>query len=841
MIRYFLKTQLATWRSSLSLYLLTLIGVSLGVASVLAIQIINRNAVSAFQGGFRAVTGETDLVVEGRWPSFSEQNFSKVMATEGVEEAWPIFRAQLQLEDSQGVLLEVMATDLTQPRMMAATSTDLDLTKILFSPGWSIVSRELARTMDWSRGETISALSGSRRLEFMVGEVVDFSERWPQASHQMIIMDIAQAQDLFEGQGEIHEISIIAAGTSSIAELAKRLSRRLDDSVQILTPEQERQRTTQLLSAFRLNLTALSLISLFVGAFLIYSSTQASLLRRRREFGLLRSLGATSGQVLRLILAEVALLAMIGLLMGIPLGYWAAKSNIATVNSTLTNIYLLEAIRSVELPAWLIALSAVIGIGSALAAASIPALDMSRKNTSALMAAFVLRERISHSARPLFIAALAVLGAASLFTWFMGLQWKPAGFFLGIAVLLALPLAAPLTVLKICSLIPIRSFGPSYSIRGLADRLQTTAFSVASLGIAIAMLIGITLMIGSFRETVRIWLETSVVADVYVTGKAWETTGSAASIEEDVIRRLEQIPSIRSLDRIRTFSYDWNNRRILLSGVEASSTRSKNRYPLLTGASGNAFEKMRSGEGVLVSEPLARKAGVSVGDTLRFDGPLQGISLPVVGITYDYTSDSGLITMSLDKMEEAFAGSVIHSLAIYLIEDAVASEAISTIRRELSDVPLNLTSSRELRTNAMRIFDQTFAVVRILQVMSLIIAAAAITLTLVILARERVSELALYRALGAQRFQIFKIYLGKGIAISVLSSVLGILGGAMLAAILIFVINRTYFGWTIRLYFPGRALLEELLVILIASVLASLYPAFRASKTPATELTRDDL
>ncbi len=197
--------------------------------------------------------------------------------------------------------------------------------------------------------------------------------------------------------------------------------------------------------------------------------------------------------------------------------------------------------------------------------------------------------------------------------------------------------------------------------------------------------------------------------------------------------------------------------------------------------------------------------------------------------------------MDLALMEDSFGPGSINSLSLYLEQDLDPERVIDEIKARFPNTPLQIRSNQHLREEIFEIFDQTFAVVRILQVMSLLIAVCGIVLTLLVLARERISELALYQALGASRLQIFRIFVGKGLAMGLLALGLGSVAGSALAAILIFVINRTYFGWTIQVYFPGWPVLQQLAIILAAALLASLYPAFRASETPATELSRDDL
>ena len=840
MLRYFAKTLRSRFRGGFSLYLLTLFGVALGVASVLAIQIINRSAVGAFRGGIRAVSGEADLSVQGLTPTISERLIADVLATAGVRAAWPICEYQIQTESEPSLRLKVLGLDLLRPTPVMEEEEGIS-EEILTVEGWVAVSEQLAQQMKWRDGSSFPVSIGSRTKDLVVGTVFDFQQLFPQLSTRVLLMDLAQAQSLLGSRGEIHRIDISIEEGILAEEVASSLKTVLGDGVEVLTPSERMDQAEGLLSAFRLNLTALSLISLFVAIFLIYSSTQASLVRRRRELGLLRSLGATPLQVLVLILGEALLLGVVGVMIGVPFGYWLAESSLGAVNTTLTNIYLLEEVESVHLPIWLLWVAVGIGVGSALSGAILPALDMSRKDTSALLAAFTIREGISKLASPLLVVSIALLIATTTLCWIQGFAWKPGGFLLGIALLISLPLAAPFTVLQVCGRLRARDFGFRYCLKSLADRVQTTAFAVASLGIAITMLVGITLMIGSFRDTLKLWVETTIAADLYITSRSWKGAGSSATLDGPLVQKINAHPDVVAVDRIRAFPYRYNGRRIVLSGVDMSVPLSQSRYPLLFGEPTEAFEQLKRGTGVLVSEPLARKAGLELGDSLDLyaRGELQ--SLFISGVMHDYSSDSGLVVMSLGQMERLFGWDEVNSLALYLKAGADALRIEDDLEREFGDLPLRITGNQELRKNILEIFDQTFAVVRILQVVSLLIAVSGITLTLLILARERISELALYRALGADRSQIFRIYLGKGLSIALLSAILGFLGGVALAMILVFWINRAYFGWTIRLSFPWLDLSQELSLILLAAAVASIYPALRASQTPATELNRDDL
>jgi putative ABC transport system permease protein len=657
----------------------------------------------------------------------------------------------------------------------------------------------------------------------------------------MVVMDIAQAQSAFGGRGVIHQIDVQVREGSDPEQVKARLARSLGPAVQLLTPEQRRQEASGLLGAFRLNLTALSLVSLFVGGFLIYSSTQASLVRRRNEFGLLRSVGATRGQTLGLILGEVALLGAIGVLLGLPLGYVVASLSVERVSTTLTNLYLLEEIEALRLPVWLYALGAAIGVGGAVAGALLPALDVSRRDTRSLLVAYTLHERTGAGALRLFLLGCLVLalGLASYFTF--GRDWRPSGFALCVLLLIGMPLLTPWLVKQVTRWMKTRGFGLLYGMKALGLRLQTTSFAVAALGVAVSMLIGITLMVGSFRRTVEVWINSTMNADVYITTQSWSRARSVATLDDELVQELNSLPGVAEVDRLRQlFAYS-GDRRISLIGVDMGLSAGGGQFELLEGELAQALRRCREGGAVIISEPLSRKAGLAVGDTLQLTGPSGELSFPIAGVYYDYGNESGGAAMDLAALERAFGPGPINNMALY-VEDGVDPERfVDGLKARYADLPLLIRSERALREQVFEVFDQTFAITRLLQAISLLIAVCGITLTLIVLARERIAELALYRALGARRRQIFRVFLGKGLGMALFGLVMGAGGGLALALILILIINRVYFGWTIAFHWPWGALTQQALTILTASVLASLYPALRASRTPATELSLENL
>jgi putative ABC transport system permease protein len=379
-------------------------------------------------------------------------------------------------------------------------------------------------------------------------------------------------------------------------------------------------------------------------------------------------------------------------------------------------------------------------------------------------------------------------------------------------------------------------------VKSLGTRLQTTAFAVAALGIAVSMLVGITLMIGSFRQTLQVWIQTTIQADIYVSPASWRGPGDEAFLDDQFIAALQTHPSVKAMDRLRGFTaYIPGDQRIALAGIDIGLPDGATRFTLLSGDAHTAYNRVQKEGAVLIGETLARKQNLWPGDNVAIYVS-NGLHLfPIAGVYCDYNAQGGAVIMDLHTLQTHWGVGPVNSVALYLKPGLNAEKVVDDLRAQFSTAPLEIRSNRRLRHEALDIFDQTFAVTRLLQNIGLAIAVCGIALMLLVLAREQVSELALYRALGSTREQVFFLFLGKGLGMGLLGLAMGTAGGIALAMVLIFVINRAYFGWTIQVYWPWEALLQQGMIILGAAMLVSLYPALKASRTPATELRREDV
>jgi putative ABC transport system permease protein len=838
MRRYLARAVGKELRAGRALFLLAVGGVALGVASVLSIQLLNRSALGAFGGTVRAVSGEADLSVLGWAGALDESLLDGVLAVPGVAAAAPLWRAPVAIEGT-GELLDLVGADALAALRLPWRLEGAGLEGALGTPGWVAVTPELAAERGWAPGTRLGVSLGSRRATLVVGALVDFRRAAPLASRRLAVMDLAQAQGLLGVRGRIHQIDVRAAEGADRAALAAAIEARLAGRARVVTPEGRTAEAAGLLAAFRLNLTALSLVSLLVGGFLVYASVRASLARRREELGVLRAVGATRGQVLALLLGEAALLGAAGTALGLPLGWLAARSSVGAVSGTLRSVYLLEGIERVTAGPGLLLLAALTGVAGAVAGAIAPALDAAREDPRALLSSLPPEERARAATGPSLAAGAAALAAGLLFHAAAGARWAPSGFVLATAVLGAVPLAAPPALRLLSRAARPRRLGVRHGLVTLGARPSAAGVAAGALAVAVAMLVGVTVMVGSFRSSVAGWLDRTLAADVYVTTPSWREARSEATLAPEVVARLRAEPGVRAVGLLRQVQARGPGGRITVSGIDAALAGTERGLELVSGDAAGALRALRERGAAAISEPLARRHGLGPGATLAVMGPAGEVRFPIAAVYRDYGNEAGAAFVDLATFARAFGPGPPSNAALYLAPGADAEAAVARLRTELADHALLVRSNRTLRADALAIFEQTFAVTRLLQVMGLLIAAAGVTLSLLVLARERRAELALYRAIGATRGQLFRLFLGRGLGIAAAGLAVGAAGGGGLALVLVEVVNPAFFGWTLGLHVPWTALAGQGAAIVAAAGAASLYPAVAASRTPAAELSRD--
>ncbi|MGC3991158.1 MAG: FtsX-like permease family protein [Chthoniobacteraceae bacterium] len=572
--------------------------------------------------------------------------------------------------------------------------------------------------------------------------------------------------------------------------------------------------------------------------FLIYNTVSATVVRRRLEIGILRAVGATRGEVQALFLGEAMLFGVVGVVLGWGGGVLLSKLLLGAVARTISSLYLLVSVDRGFLSMAQFALSGVFGLGAVLLAAWQPSYEASRlPPVQALLPGTARQEARGWGRASAWIGGAMLLLGGGL-AWLALTRWAIAGFGAALCVQVGFAFFAAQAV-RLSSWLARMIWRRGILLRlvfaSLARFLRRNAVTVAALSAAVAMMVSVSVMIFSFRSTVNVWINRSIVADLFLSPASNETVGLQAFVPEAVREWWKHQPAVEALETLRELPVTVNGATQQLAVVSSANRRD------LQFIGGHAPEKMArffAGD-VLVTESYARRHHVSDGDQLSIATP-QGLrAFTVAGVYYDYSRDEGLVVMNREVFNRLWNDPRIESLAIYL---RPGTDAPQLQRDFLARFDRNgefvVYSNAELRTRIFQVFDQTFAVTNVLRFIAVIVAITGIFLSVTSLVSERTREIGVLRAIGASLGQLRGLLLAEAASLGFIASLLGLLSGLVLAFLLTGVINPAFFGWTIPLRLPWLLLLATPLWIVPLAAAAAWWPARQASRIKIAEAVR---
>ncbi len=662
------------------------------------------------------------------------------------------------------------------------------------------------------------------------------------ANPHFAAIDIGWAQELFGRHGTLDSISLRLAPGSDPQKIAAALRQKLPPDVTVAAPAQRGEQVGKMLSGFQLNLQAMSLVSLLVGMFLIYNTIEASVIRRRHEIGILRSLGVTRGEVRALFLGEAAVLGLAGIALGLAGGYFLARALVGTVAETISSLYVLVSVREVVVAPWIWGSALVLGIFSVLAAAWVPARSAAAMDPVETLHRGTRIEKSVHLSRGwIFAAVVSFLLAVtlSLLALRTGPPWL--GFGAAFFVLVGFSSIAPEVTARFSRL--VRGFSrkniePWLAAQNLGRTLLRNSVTIASLAAAVAMTVGIAVMVFSFRQTVGDWINQTLIADLFIGPTANEIAGPTSFVPPAAIEYLKNNPAVEEVDTYRGLEVPFRDQTIAVAVVSGKNRRN---LRFLRGKNDEIIRRFYNEQCVLVSESFARRFQVAEDDTLRLPSPTGLQAFPIAGVFYDYTRDQGTVFLSQKNFGIFWHDERVNSLGVYLKEGTDSAAVADDFRSRFSRAgEFSIYSNNLLRTRIFEIFDQTFAVTYVLRTIAVLVAVIGIFLGLTTLVTERSRELGIMRSVGASAAQIRRLLLWESGMIGLLAGVLGVAAGLCLSVVLTGVINRAFFGWTIQMAFPWWSLAWTPAWIIAAAVAAGWIPAWRAGRLDIAEAVRSE-
>ncbi len=687
-----------------------------------------------------------------------------------------------------------------------------------------------ARRLQWAIGAARAANVGARSVTLTLTAVLADN----QGAAGVILMDIADAQELLAMHGYLSRIDLVldAADTATLT----RLRAMLPPDARLTDQRRDLEGMTEMTRAFRINLVALSLLALLVGGVLIYNAMMFSVVQRYPLFGMLRALGATREQVLRMVLMEALALGVMAVVGGLLLGTLLGEGLLHLVVRTINDLYLPLSESRLRIGMWPLCKAVTLGVGLTLVAALVPAWDAMSVTPGTML--------VTHTWQLRLRRALPIMFAAGVLIMALGVIWlmqPTAGLAAGFAslflVVVGFGLVVPLLVLGVVQVLAWRCRwcgGLSLmALRNNARHLRRTGMATLTLSVAVATVTGVGLMVHSFRHSLEDWLDYRLQADLYIS--LHDNTGGL-TIDPALIAALQALPGIREVrPGLRTeLATNVGPAETFVVSVQSASLDA---YKLLDGDADSALPALRAGQGVLVSEPFANHHHLRVGDALIIDTPLGSRAHRVMGIFRDYGSERGRLLLDRGYYSRVWGPARTSNLALTLSAPAMLSEVQAQAQTLVQPWGLQVLASRDIRARSLDIFDRTFTVTEVVRMLAVLVTAIGILAAFMALRLERRREMAVLRAMGMTPGQLWRLTLWETGILGSIGGLLALPLGIGLAYGLVYIINIKSFGWSMDLLTPPSYLLQSWLLALGAALLAGIYPAWKtAGQAPARAL-----
>jgi putative ABC transport system permease protein len=812
-------------------FLVTVLALALGVALGSSVFLVNTSALNEFGLATKRLVGEADIVIRGPREGFAEQVFVDLARNPSISALSPVLELEVALSGRNDTLkvlgLDPFQAAALQPALIGDVGESVFQ---LFDPDAIYLSSAAAQTLKLQRGDSLPVTVGSSAKTLHVLGILP-EGAYPQA---LGLMDIASAQWTFNAVGRLNRIDVRLKPGTDVDALRRDLGKALPPGVLAIAPQVERDRAVTVTRAYRVNLNMLALVALFTGAFLVFSTQSLSVLRRRRSLALLRALGATQSQLRRALLGEGLALGAVGSLLGVILGLLIAAAILKFLTADLGNGQLRAVGASLgAAPLQLLAFFAI-GIAVAGVGAWVPARNAARQPPA--------RALKGGDGDYQSVAQLSWGSGLGLLLLGAGLAWLPPigglpifGYAAIAALLLGAVLLVPAVTLKGLGLAPrTRRVVLDTAVAQLRENVGLSALSLASIIVSFSLMVAMAIMIHSFRVSFDHWLGKLLPADLQLREPFGNDTAFWSSADQ---ASLAAIPGVSRVEfrRTRQLLLDPRRAPVTLIARGASDAQTAAELPLVRSA------ETAPANPAWISEALQDLYGYQVGDAIVV--PLGGRMMPftVAGVWRDYARLSGSIVISRDAYQADTGDTGANEGSMWLKPGIEAASMEKLLRSRLDNGDaVEITTTSALHERSLQIFDRAFAITYALEVIAVIIGLTGVSFAASSTALARRAEFGMLRHIGMLRTQIIGMLADEGILTGAFGVIYGLVLGIALSLVLVFVVNRQSFNWSIDLDVPARLLALLSLVLIGAAAVTAVISGRAALSQDAVRAVRED-
>ena len=840
------------WQSSLRFllqhpwhFLLSILGVALGVAMVISIDLSNSSAQRAFSLSAEALTGKATHQIQGSGDFLSDQVYRDLRLTAGYRNSAPVIDGYGRVQGFDRTFQILGVDPIAEGPFRDFSSQDggIDLAKFITGQPTAVISDQVLEDLAKNIGDSLQVSVGGRPFDlFIAGAIATANQRSQQALESVLLVDINTAQQLFDMDGQLSRIDLIVPDENLEAILASLLA-GLTEGTRLVSSGSRTDTLSQMTRAFELNLQALSLLALLVGMFLIYNTMTFSVVQRLPLIGRLRALGVTKSEVLSMIVKEAVLIGLIGTILGITAGIGLAQFLLGLVTQSINDLYFVLSVQELTIELIPVLKAVTLGLGATLLAAFWPAREAAEAEVST-----VLRRSSSESRLAQRLPSLALTGLAVGLAGGGILLFPNGGIIAGYSsllfVIIGFSLLIPALIVGLSVLIrpilgALNGLIGKMSVRGVVTELSRTSVAVAALVVAVAASVGVGVMVDSFRVTVVSWLESQLQADIYVQPPSAVARKADAQLQAELVRMFKETEGVASVHSV--FSEDvmttFGSSNLVTTSLGAKASESYQTKEIQDGF----WEQFAQEEVIMISEAYAYRFGIGMGDSLGIMTDKGMQSFPIQAIYFDYASDMGTITMNRSLYDRYFDNRAISGLALYADDKTEVDVLVNRLRdRAVGVQEVFIRSNKGLREASIEIFDRTFTVTVVLRLLAVVVAFVGILSSLMALQLERAREHAMLRANGMTPGQLWNYVITQTGVMGVIAGVLSIPLGLLISYVLVYVINLRSFGWTLEFMVSPSLLIQAVGLAVGAALLAGIYPSWKMARANPADALRSE-
>ena len=836
--------------------ILSMLGIMIGVAGILALGITNEAALGSIAELFAESSGKTDLMITSASgnEALSSGDLRTVVNLNNVQIALPIVTTQTALADEavqEGISLSFFGFD----------SGGLQLQGV--DPNLEPYAREYKITQGQFLGPNLDAYEVVLVETFASDEEIEVGDRvkvvTPNGFETLKVIGlmakegpgqtnngtygvipVEAAQKMFNRLDEFDQIDLIITESEQERELEDvrvEMQAQLGDDFSVTFPAGQGQRMTQMLSNYQIGLNMLSMIALFVGAFLIYNSFAMTVVERTREFGMLRTVGMTSQQIFVQVILEALTLGILGSGLGVLIGVLGARGLSGLMGSLLgTDLNV-----GMTIPIESLILSLAVGIGVTLFAALIPSIQAGRVSPIA-----ALRVR-GKSKEGWIIRSGWIIGLGMLVVSTVLLIWNPfpydPQFTLGSLTTFmmfgGITLVIPATVTiweKLTRPIMRLIYGSSGNIgsRNIERSKVRTTLTVAALLVGVAMIMTVRLMTTAFSVDLSDWINAYLGGDIYVH--------SSIPLRASLPQQLTGVPGVAAATPIHYYPVEFQGleaelEELTIMAVDPPTYLQVTNFVFSDSDADKAaaLEKLDTGGAVLISSVISEKYGLTAGDEIWLKTSSGLKPFEVAEVVVDFFNSGMVITGSRQDLRRHFRNDDVTMILLKVEENADVSNVIAAIDDAYGKrYRLSMESNTSMRESVSTLMDTAFSLFDVMGVLSVLVASLGVVNTLTMNIMERTQEIGMLRAIGMTRGQVIKMVLAEAGMMGVIGGLVGLVFGILLSRIFLAGMSAMS-GYSLEFIVPFEAIILGLIVALLVSQIAAIQPSRKAARTNVLE------